>query len=69
MARACAFVLKYAAVAALDHLLELRRRLVLLLQLHLILNELLIVLIVAIVSGVHVAADTVTSCTDVGSPL
>lgn len=64
-----AFVSKWSTVAALDHLLDLRRRLIALLQLHLILNKLLIVLIVAVVARVHIAADSVAGCPDIGSPL
>lgn len=64
-----AFISQRSAAAALNDLLNLRRWLITLLQLNLILNELLVVLIVSVVSGVHVAADAVSSRSDIGSPL
>lgn len=63
-----AFIPQRSAAAALNDLLNLRRWLITLLQLNLILNELLVVLIVSVVSGVHVAADAVPSRSDIGAP-
>lgn len=62
------FVSQRSTVAVVDHLLNLRRRLIALLQIYLTLNELLIVLIIPVVTRVHVAADGISSRAYVGAP-